>query len=494
PAAEEPTPAPAAPAVEEPASAPAAPAVEESAPAPAAPAAEEPAPAPVAAAISSLFFSFSRAGLSAALTGALVLDEAAQEAPAEPTPAPRPVDIVAQEQQTAPAASAAEEPASEIPAGAISTPAPGVYVVVNPDGALTLASSDQAALDEFQRRLTEAALGTDAADDEEPAQTDAPNMDPSDPASRNYFSFMTPENIAKARELVLMESRNYTVYRVENVGVNQLLPRLQTYMAERVQDQRNAFGSYYPLASSGISIQSIAPATQLNFQADPSLNTITVYGSLSDRNAAGAMIVVLDKVELFPQPITKPYKIRVENTSPVRMAQEVLNAFSRKFQTTLLPGNLSPRIVPNMTTNMLEVYAPEELAKEIEEYVLDVDKDILEESVRKVRVVELKSMNSTVLASYMQNLRARQQVPQTFSTPYVGSTMPIMGGMMNMGGYRGGMGGYGGMNMGYPGGMGGMNMGYPGGMGGVNAGGAAGRVPAAGAGAGAAAGARNRGV
>ena len=242
-----------------------------------------------------------------------------------------------------------------------------------------------------------------------------------------YLSYMTEENLAKAKERVLMDSRNYTVYRVENVGVAQIVPLLQTYLADRINRRAMdsyGYGGYY--SGSGINVRTIGTGTQLTFQPDAALNTLMVYGTRADREAVGAMLVILDNVDLFPQPITKPYKIKVENTSPTRMAQQVLSAFSRKFQTTLLPGNLSPRIMPNMATNTLEVYAPEALAKEIEEYVKEVDKDILEETVRKVRVVELKSINSKVLAQYLANLRMPTTAPQMYSTPYIGSMSPMM--------------------------------------------------------------------
>ena len=257
---------------------------------------------------------------------------------------------------------------------------------------------------------------------------------------------MTEENLAKARERVLLESRQYTVYKIENVGVSQIVPRLQTYLADRISANRQrgqygyGYGYEYGYSNygSGINMRTISNATPLTFQPDVALNTLMVYGSKADRDAVGAMIVLLDDVDLFPQPITKPYKIRVENTSAMRMAQQVLSAFSRKFQTTLMPGNLTPRITPNPTTNSIEVYAPEQLAQEIEEYVKDVDKEILEESVRKVRIIELKTLNSKTLATYMQYLR-QQSTPTTamLNVPYMGGQSmfgnPMMMGGMGMG-------------------------------------------------------------
>ncbi|MBQ5790024.1 MAG: hypothetical protein IIW01_07015, partial [Thermoguttaceae bacterium] len=431
-------------------------------PAPAQPAPAADAAPKTASIASALFFSASRALLKNAAFGALVVDgetaapaEQAETAPeAAPEPAAKPVDA---------------------PENAVATDVPGVYVVLNEDGVATIYSSDEEALDEFQRRLTAVvdAMKTPAQTEPvatqavEPAQTAAPEApadeeaaaqldEPTVPNAFSHLSYMTPENREKARERVLMESRNYTVYRVKNVGVQQILPRLQTWMADRAQNA----SPYYYYQSSGVSITNMQQSVPLSFQPDVALNTITVYGSKADRDVAGAMIVHLDTVELFPQEITKPHKIKVANTSPTRMAQQVLNAFSRKFQTTLMPGNQSPRIYPNVTTGNLEVYAPENLALEIEEYVKEVDREILEESVRKVRVVELKSMNSTVLTQYLQNLSSRQTTATMLSTPYVPSTttpfMPQMTRGMGMTPrFYGGMGGYGG----YPG-MGGMG-GYP---------------------------------
>ncbi len=480
--AEQPAPAPkdAAPAPATPATEPAA-----SEPAEAAPA---PAPSKVASALSSVFFSLDRALLSNLAFGAMVavapVEDADASANAEAVEAEPAAPVVpVTENATEPAAQVEAAPATEGSTVVEIPQAPGVYVVVNPDGSLLLSSSDEAALEEFQRQLLDAANAEQASDAQTAAPEVATSADAEDVANEDeeeantpfdpngYLSYMTPENIAKAKERVLMESRNYTVYRVENVGVSQIVPRLQTYLADRINRRSNQYGGYY--STSGINVQTIGTGTQLTFQPDTSLNTLMVYGTKADRDAVGAMLVVLDDVDLFPQPITKPYKIKVQNTSPTRMAQQVLSAFSRKFQTTLLPGNLTPRIMPNMTTNTLEVYAPEALAKEIEEYVQEMDAEILEESVRKVRVVELQSINSKVLAQYLQNLRTQQVAQQTFSAPYIGNTSPMMNPMMtnpmmnaanrqrnNM--MMGGMGmpgmGMGGMN------MGGMNMGgMPGG-------------------------------
>ncbi|MBQ9873271.1 MAG: hypothetical protein IJM30_02305 [Thermoguttaceae bacterium] len=428
--------------------------------------------ATASAGLAPFFLRGSRSLLTTLCFGALVVDspaavdEAAVAASTEN--APKPVEeepkvdapteetnpeSVAQEAESAPAPETTEGKKIEL------SQAPGVYVVVNPDGSLLLSSSDEKALEAFQKKLSEAVdemkaegAETNANDLDVVLKGDEPSMSNSEPTAKSevateteeaeketededapfdpnsYLSYMTPENIAKAKERIIMESRNYTVYKVENVGVSQIVPRLQTYLQDRINRGTSDPYSYY--SSSGINMRTIGTSTRLTFQPDAAYNTLMVYGTKADREIVGAMLVVLDDAGLFPQPITKPYKIKVENTSPSRMAQQVLQAFSRKFQTTLMPGNLTPRIMPNNTTSSLEVYAPESLAKEIEEYVKEVDAEILEESVRKVRVVELKSMNSKILTQYMQNLMRQRVAQQMLSTPYIGATSPMMNPMM----------------------------------------------------------------
>ncbi|MDO5310204.1 MAG: hypothetical protein Q4G03_12040, partial [Planctomycetia bacterium] len=387
-----------------------------------------------------------RLSFSGLFTGALVLDDPTESAPVEQAPEATPTNEQETPNVQADAAKADAPQAQTATADDAQLP-PNVYVVVNPDGSLLLSSSDEKALDELQRRLglvveqmqenhdqeSQAVADDNDVSDVAPTNEDSASADPQ---SNQYLSYMTPENLEEARSRILLESSTYTVYQIKNISVSQMVPRLQTYLGERLN--RNNYNYYqstdYLLSSarSGIYMRTLTNAPPLSFQQDVSLNTLMVYGSKSDRLAVGAMIVVLDDADLFPQPITKPYKIRVENTSPNRMAQQVLSAFTLKFQTTLMPGNLSPRISPNMTTNTLEVYAPEELAKEIEEYVKEVDKEILEESVRKVRVVELKSVNSRVLTTYLQNLRTQQVQNRMLSTPYIGQAQ--MGPVAPMGG------------------------------------------------------------
>ncbi|MBR6701815.1 MAG: hypothetical protein IKI78_01595, partial [Clostridia bacterium] len=164
--------------------------------------------------------------------------------------------------------------------------------------------------DEPSMSNSEPTAKSEVATETEEAEKETEDEDaPFDPNS--YLSYMTPENIAKAKERIIMESRNYTVYKVENVGVSQIVPRLQTYLQDRINRGTSDPYSYY--SSSGINMRTIGTSTRLTFQPDAAYNTLMVYGTKADREIVGAMLVVLDDAGLFPQPITKPYKIKVEN-------------------------------------------------------------------------------------------------------------------------------------------------------------------------------------
>ena len=202
-----------------------------------------------------------------------------------------------------------------------------------------------------------------------------------------------------------MEDRDYSVYKVENVSVDQMISRLRVYMADKL-----AARPAPPATTSrnGVTVKPISSGARLSFQPDNVMNTIMVKGKKADREEAGAMIALLDKAELFPQPITKPVKIPVRNTSVTKMAQQVLNVFQLKFMTVKLPGGLSPRILPNVDTNVLEIFAPKELADEIAQYVKETDEEILEDKTSQVKIIPLEEVNAVVFQKYIDNLKGPQ--------------------------------------------------------------------------------------
>ena len=281
-----------------------------------------------------------------------------------------------------------------------------VYVVFNSDHSVSITSSDTAALDEFQARLLailEQAQREGAADffDGAPAESRTPS---SEKTSKNLRA-LTRQHRKAAEEHLVMEDRDYSVYKVENVSVDQMISRLRVYMADKL-----AARPAPPATTSrnGVTVKPISSGARLSFQPDNVMNTIMVKGKKADREEAGAMIALLDKAELFPQPITKPVKIPVRNTSVTKMAQQVLNVFQLKFMTVKLPGGLSPRILPNVDTNVLEIFAPKELADEIAQYVKETDEEILEDKTSQVKIIPLEEVNAVVFQKYIDNLKGPQ--------------------------------------------------------------------------------------
>ena len=341
---------------------------------------------------------------------------------------------------------------------------PGVYVIVNKDGTLTLTSHDKTALDDLQKKIESlgAVVSTQKADSSQsvesksgetiPAQSestsvsdskstigsetaagsgslnnqtekdqidiDRERIDKQESSDDIHLLTMLDGKREEGRKKIVMEGRDFTVFKIENVNVSIMLPRLQTYMANRIAPAPSITSSPYSV-NRGINFGTINHGPRIVFTPDLIMNTIHVRGSKVDREETGAMIAVLDKTELFPAPITKPYKVRVRNAPVNRIAQQVLVVFQRKLMMTRLPGNEVPRISPNPTTSTLEIYAPESLAKEIEAYVLEMDEEIIKDPVRKVHVIELKDINSLVLQRYITNLRQTNMMMYYPTSPYM---------------------------------------------------------------------------
>jgi type II secretory pathway component GspD/PulD (secretin) len=299
-----------------------------------------------------------------------------------------------------------------------------IYAIFNPDHSVTITSSDTAALDDFQQRLLAvlrergSSATTEGVDffDREPSDEGASEPEKT---TKNIRALTRQYREAAERKLV-MEDRDYSVYKVENVSVDQMIARLRVYMADKL----NPKPTTPPVSTrGGVTVKPISGGPRLQLQPDDVMNTIMVKGKKADRDEAGAMIALLDKAELFPQPITKPVKIPVRNTSVTKMAQQVLNVFQLKFMSMKLPGGLSPRILPNTDANILEVYAPKELAEEIAEYVKEADAEILEDKTSQVKVVPLEELNAMVFQKYIDNLKGPQNnyilvSPYTISPQY----------------------------------------------------------------------------
>lgn len=286
-------------------------------------------------------------------------------------------------------------------------PSAEVFIMINTDGSLTLTSNDHAALEDLERLFVESG----ASPDPEPEGTRSP-------FSGKDLTTMLEQSRSDVSQKLVLEGRDFSIYKVEKVSVSQILPQLRSYLYDRIYPNRTLFTSSEAAQKKGIRFGTIGSGPRITFTPDYTMNTIMVNGNRNDRELAGAMIVLLDKPELFPQAITKPYKIKVRNAPVGRMAQQVLVAFQRKLMSTRLPGDQLPRISPNPTTGILEIYAPEELAKEIESYVKEMDEEIVNDPVQKVHVIELKNINSSVLQRYLTNLR-QMNTPAWPVSPYM---------------------------------------------------------------------------
>ncbi|MDO5581733.1 MAG: hypothetical protein Q4G69_11440 [Planctomycetia bacterium] len=306
-------------------------------------------------------------------------------------------------------APAANPAASAESKSAVKDPAADVFIVVNADGSLTLTSNDQGALEDLERLFAESGAAVEQSPDQ---------GENSSPFAGKNLDAMLKESQADVSKKLVMEGRDFSIYKVEKVSVSQILPQIRSYLYDRIYPNRALLTSTAAARQKGIRFGTIGSGPRITFLPDYTMNTIMVNGSKSDRELAGAMIVLLDKPELFPQAITKPYKIKVRNAPVGRMAQQVLVAFQRKLMSTRLPGDQLPRISPNPTTGMLEIYAPEELAKEIEAYVKEMDEEIVNDPVQKVHVIELKNINSSVLQKYITNLR-QMSTPAYPASPYM---------------------------------------------------------------------------
>ncbi|MGL4594724.1 MAG: secretin N-terminal domain-containing protein, partial [Thermoguttaceae bacterium] len=233
----------------------------------------------------------------------------------------------------------------------LQTVAPNVYVTVNDDGSLTVASYDTEALDQLEKIL------------------------------------------GRIKERVVFEGRDYTIYSVRNISATVVALKLQLILRERLAGRQNrAFSAQ--LQSPGLEIT-----------PDESTNTIYVRGGKAERKEVANLIAMLDVSELpGERSVRKPIKVPIKNTHAVRVAQQVLNVYQQKIMATRLPGGVYPRVTVDNVTNSIEIIAPEPLASELREYAEDLDRRTIEEPARKVHVIPLE-VKSGVIQNALQVIR-----------------------------------------------------------------------------------------
>ena len=254
-----------------------------------------------------------------------------------------------------------------------------IYILVNEDESLTISSSDTAALDKLETFLQQLNDG------------------------------------------IVYEGRDFTIFAIRNTSANAVWQRLSWALRDKIarglqqQQQRFAFAT---------------PTTiPLNIQADITTNTIQVHGSRVDRREVAKLIALFDVSQLPGENIvTKPVSVPIQNTSAVRIQQEIYQVYRQKIAMTQLPGGVVPQVLVNNTRNSLEIIAPEPLASELKEYAEEIDRKMLEEPGRQVHVIPLK-----VKWSVLQ--QALQQTQQPFGI----MMSPYGYGMVQPYGYGGGM-------------------------------------------------------
>lgn len=257
--------------------------------------------------------------------------------------------------------------------------APNVYLTVNEDGSLTMASYDATALDRLELLLE------------------------------------------RINSRIVFEGRDYTIYSVRNVSADMVALRIQLILRDRLAGRQQRF------TSSGFGTSQQVP--RLEVVPDIANNTITVRGAKAERREVANLIALFDVSELpGERSIRKPIKVPIKNTQATRVLQQLLNVYQQKIQSTRLPGGVYPRVTVDNITNSIEIMVPEPLATEIKEYAMELDRLTVEEPARKVHVIPLE-VKSQVIQRALNVIRQSSQsgfssYPTMYSTP-IQNTVPI---------------------------------------------------------------------
>ncbi len=250
-----------------------------------------------------------------------------------------------------------------------------VYVTVNEDATLTVASYDTEALDRLEQLLK------------------------------------------RINDRVVFEGRDYTIYSVRNISATLVGMKLNMILRERLLGQQRRYGSAVPAAYQ---------PPRLEITPDETTNTIYVRGAKAERTEVANLIAMLDVSELpGERAVRKPIKVPIKNTQANRVVQQILNVYQQKMMATRLPGGVYPRVTVDNVTNSVEIIAPEPLCTELKEYAEDLDRRTVEEPARKVHVIPLEVKSQVVRRA----LQIIQQQSAVGVYPY-GMTQPMYPGMM----------------------------------------------------------------
>ncbi|HBT75509.1 MAG TPA: hypothetical protein DEB39_00975 [Planctomycetaceae bacterium] len=272
-----------------------------------------------------------------------------------------PADVPADAPADIPEDIPVDAPGNGAPVGTGTEGPANVYLTLNDDGSLTIASYDTQALDRLE------------------------------------------ELLERLHSRVVFEGRDYTIYSVRNVSANDVARKLTLVLRERLMgtarlpQTRSQYGTGYQ-------------ATRHPLEIVPEIesNTIYVKGSRAERSEVEELIDMFDVSELPGERIVKkPVRVIIKNTQAFRIAQQMLNVYQQKLWMTSLPGGLKPRITIDNLTNAVDIIAPEPLVTELKEYAEELDRRIVEEPARKVHVIPLE-VNWRIIQSAMNVIRQSQ--------------------------------------------------------------------------------------
>jgi len=264
-----------------------------------------------------------------------------------------------------------EEPTAQLPSN--------VYVTINEDDSLTVASYDTEALDRLEQLLQ------------------------------------------RINDRIVYEGRDYTIYSVRNISASLVALKLQLILRERLAGRQQRFASSYT---------SRFQPPLLQIEPDETNNTIYVRGARAERTEVANLIALLDVSELpGERMVRKPIYVPIKNTQANRITSQVLNVYQQKIMSTRLPGGAYPRISTDNLTNSIVIIAPEPLSTELKEYAEELDRRTVEEPARKVHVIPLE-VKSTVISQALQVIK-QQQSPAGYGGYGFGQPMMVPG-MMPM--------------------------------------------------------------
>jgi len=269
-----------------------------------------------------------------------------------------------------------EEPSKENEANATS-PAP--IIVAPGDGRITIASDDPDALDQFESLLRA--------------------MSSSEPRAGGY-------------------GKEFVVFSLRYTSAVQAAQTLQQFFdtGRRRGGNRNGFSRF-------------SSSSSVTIVADERLNAVIVHANRNEREMIEDLLEVLDSKEI-PESLAsnKPRLIPVKNTEASRIEQ-VLRSIYKSALTTggggppiPVPTGVSKEVAaaiqsvnaaaqtPLLTlevderTNSLVVMAPTNLFEEIEELVEEMDNAAIDDSARRLKVIQLKRLNTRSLEQSLDML------------------------------------------------------------------------------------------